>query len=791
MSRFHKNYVKTTGSKTQMVNDKVLQKTPRHPTLTWVAPSAAKKSDHLERYVEARPFASMAKFVRSESKWVNSTERPKEGTDVKIKGEEGKLRYSGKTWNYADHDGCTDKKCPHENGWKDGKVQVKSSSPKKSKHSHSSSEESESESESESDSDSDDDEAAKRAKKKAAKRAKKKAAKKAKKAAKKAKKAAKKAKKEKKMEVAEAKFVPAEGTCVKKDGKPCRKNNDGKFNGTDWKSSNSTTTGKNDGTTPGTSGKSTVTSGKSTVTSGTSTVTSGGGSTCVRKDGTPCRKTQKGKWNATDWKSSKSTTTGKNDGGGGGGSTVATGKGFGKNIVTAKNVWNVSRTVGKGVLGSARWCWNNPQACAIGGVVTAATIGFFLIPTGGLAAGGIYIAWMVAGGLGTIAVSLVAFERLRSLSLKTYDVGEQFATLTIDELEAKIVELEANQCWHTLTASCENSANLLVTAKKVLSFQNRVCDGDDCAETRALFTYSDATDLSEEAQSKLIQKRKDLYFGHIWSENEASQDESNDAIVKLEAKNKKELKSLLKRFTENNKNIFRYPEGGPLATAGLNSGIVEYEYSTSDILAKMAQVQKEMIGLHVTAIDEWVESWNSFTELRKEIFSDGSSEYLTKKFKDRLKKAGKYQPPNILLGGASDDVKMEKKLTIKRTFVDKGNKKVQALINDMDLSDGESIVGKIQEKVEIKRCFINNLAGIEETFRQHQKELKTASSRNAAIDKALGKLKKPSPELMKRICNDDYKPDDPVALAEWILSDSPGPVDSDSDSDSGSDSEEE
>ena len=55
-----------------MVNNKVLQKTPRHPTLTWVAPSAAKKPDHLERYVEVRPFASMAKFVRSESKLVHS-----------------------------------------------------------------------------------------------------------------------------------------------------------------------------------------------------------------------------------------------------------------------------------------------------------------------------------------------------------------------------------------------------------------------------------------------------------------------------------------------------------------------------------------------------------------------------------------------------------------------------------------------------------------------------------------------------------------------------------------------
>ena len=421
------------------------------------------------------------------------------------------------------------------------------------------------------------------------------------------------------------------------------------------------------------------------------------------------------------------------------------------------------------------WCMENKAVCATGAVVGVA--GSYIAITAAVAyitAAAAVAAYYSAIGLLGLGLFATAAIAIRTASLKTYEAGEEFASLSTRELKAKIVELKANQCYKfDVRSSCYTAAELLAAAEDALSFQNKICDGSDCAEVRALFDGDENEGLSEEEQDELIQKRKDLFFGHIWRVQESAEE---DTFAELEANNRTKLQKMCDDFTRQNKEIFLVEdEGGHLVKASLtgSKGILKGEYETNDILKVLADKQKEMIGLHSAAVDEWVELYKAFEGHRKLIkqggLLDNLPEKLVKSMTKKLEKAHDYKPPSSLLSDGDKDKQMTIKLKTKRKLIDQKVRKLQKIVNAIDASEEGSVVAKIQEEKQTKECFIESVSEITDIFREHQKDMGTSGGRSKVIEAAGIALEGPKKELMRRICDATHFPEDPLELAKWVL----------------------
>jgi len=573
-------------------------------------------------------------------------------------------------------------------------------------------------------------------------------------------------------------FARAEGTCKKPDGSSCRtgkKTDDGRyqFHASDWKSSKNTTSGKNELVVDEVDSSS-----SSKKTSSSSKKTSSGEKyddmniTALKKKGQELR--------IPKYSSFKNTAKGKRDlvalireaessGGSSvlGGTASVLGKAAGWAWGSAENKESVkSKFSAMGAASSGFWwCLENKAACATGAVIGVA--GSYLAITAAIAyitAAAAVAAYYSAIGLIGLAAFATAAIAIRSASLKTYEAGEEFASLSTSELKAKIVELKANQCYKIdLRPSCYTARDLLKAAQDALDFQNTVCDGSDCDEVRALFNKEDI-DLSEED----IQKRKDLFFGHIWTIQQSAEE---DTFAELEANNSKKLQKMCEEFTLSNKDIFHHVEGGHLVKASLTGsrGILVGEYETNDILEVLADKQKEIIGLHSAAVDEWVELSKAFKGHIKLIKQGNLWDRLPEKFIRKLGKARDYSPPSKLLSDGDKDKQMKSKLSISRRDVDRNVRHLQKLVNAIDASEEGSIVAKIQEEKATKECFIESVGEITDIFREYQKEMGESDRRSAEIEEAGIALEKPTTELMRRICMETHFPEDPPELAKWIL----------------------
>ena len=475
-----------------------------------------------------------------------------------------------------------------------------------------------------------------------------------------------------------------------------------------------------------------------------------------------------------------------------GGTASVLGKAAGWAWGSAENKEGAKSTFSK--LGAAKssfwWCMENKAACATIGVVGVA--GSYIAITAAvayIAAALATAAWYTAIGLAGLGLFATAAIAIRSASLKTYEAGEEFASLSTRELEAKIADLKANQCYRfDVRASCYTTQQLLKAAEDALDFQNKICDGSDCAEVRALFDGDENEGLSEEEQDELIQKRKDLFFGHIWRVQESAEE---GTFAKLEAKNRKGLQKLCDDFTRQNKEIFQYKKNKQLVKASLTGsrGILTGESETKDILKVLADKQKEIIGLHVAVVDEWVELYKAFEGHRKLIKQGGLLDILPEEILHDMEKAGRYKPPSSLLSDGDKDEQMKTKLGVPRKDINKYVKRLGLLINAVDASKEGSVVAQIQEEREMKECFIGTVGTITEIFRKYQKKLNKKNERSAAVEDAGLTLENPTTKLMKRICGGNY-PEDALKLAKWIdtVSDK---EDSEDDFDGDSDSENE
>ena len=481
-----------------------------------------------------------------------------------------------------------------------------------------------------------------------------------------------------------------------------------------------------------------------------------------------------------------------------GGTASVLGKAAGWAWGSAENKEGAKSTFSK--LGAAKssfwWCMENKAACATIGVVGVA--GSYIAITAAVA----YItaalataAWYTAIGLAGLGLFATAAIAIRSASLKTYEAGEEFASLSTRELEAKIADLKANQCYRfDVRASCYTTQQLLKAAEDALDFQNKICDGSDCAEVRALFDGDENEGLSEEEQDELIQKRKDLFFGHIWRVQESAEE---GTFAELEANNQKKLKKLCDDFTRQNKEIFQYKKNKQLVKASLTGsrGILTGESETKDILKVLADKQKEIIGLHVAVVDEWVELYKAFEGHRKLIIQGGLLDILPEEILHDMKKAVRNKPPSSLLSDGDKDEQMKTKLGVPRKDINKYVKRLGLLINAVDASKEGSVVAKIQEEREMKECFIGTVGTITEIFRKYQKKLNKKNERSAAVEHAGLTLGNPTTKLMKRICGGNY-PEDALKLAKWIdtvsdKEDSEDDFDGDSDSENEGDSDSE
>ena len=598
-------------------------------------------------------------------------------------------------------------------------------------------------------------------------------------------------------------FARAEGTCKKPDGSSCRigrKTDDGQyqFNGTDWKSKKNTRTGKNELVkTSSSSSSSKKTSSSSSSSKKTSSSSSGGKKMTWQQ----FRSANKGNKNVSaDWEKYKANFDAKSGSSGGagsssGGTASVLGKAAGWAWGSAENKESVkSKFSAMGAASSSFWwCYENPRACAAG-VVVGGAVGAFAISTAWAWATAFVAtaAWYSAIGLAALVLASGTYLAFRSAMLKTYDDGEEYASLSTSDLEAKIVELKANQCYRIdVRASCYTAVEHLKAAEDALSFQNKICDGSDCDDVRALFKDIQDEDLSEEDQDELIQKRKDLFFGHIWSAHESADDEK---IKELEAKNQKELKKLCEDFTTQNRRIFQYKENNKLVKASLtprHRGILTDEYETKDILKVLADKQKEIIGLHATAVDEWVELYKAFEGHMNMIHRLDLFRSLEDTFVTKLENAGEFKPPPILLSDGDKDKQMRTKLKLERKVINKNVKKMQELVNAIDASEEGSVVARIQEERKTKECFVNSVGDIRDIFREHQKKLQKKGALNADIAKAEIAIEKPTKELMKRICDGDYPEDaDALKLAKWVLGNiQKNDSDKESDSDDAEDDE--
>ena len=513
------------------------------------------------------------------------------------------------------------------------------------------------------------------------------------------------------------------------------------------------------------------------------------------------RSANKGNKNVSaDWEKYKANFDAKSGSSGGagsssGGTASVLGKAAGWAWGSAENKESVkSKFSAMGAASSSFWwCYENPRACAAG-VVVGGAVGAFAISTAWAWATAFVAtaAWYSAIGLAALVLASGTYLAFRSAMLKTYDDGEEYASLSTSDLEAKIVELKANQCYRIdVRASCYTAVEHLKAAEDALSFQNKICDGSDCDDVRALFVGGENEGLSEEDQDELIQKRKDLFFGHIWSAHESADDEK---IKELEAKNQKELKKLCEDFTTQNRRIFQYKENNKLVKASLtprHRGILTDEYETKDILKVLADKQKEIIGLHATAVDEWVELYKAFEGHMNMIHRLDLFRSLEDTFVTKLENAGEFKPPPILLSDGDKDKQMRTKLKLERKVINKNVKKMQELVNAIDASEEGSVVARIQEEKKTKECFVNSVGDIRDIFREHQKKLQKKGALNADIAKAEIAIEKPTKELMKRICDGDYPEDaDALKLAKWVLGNiQKNDSDKESDSDDAEDDE--
>jgi hypothetical protein len=455
-----------------------------------------------------------------------------------------------------------------------------------------------------------------------------------------------------------------------------------------------------------------------------------------------------------------------------GGTASVLGKAAGWAWGSAENKEGAKSTFSK--LGAAKssfwWCMENKAACATIGVVGVA--GSYIAITAAvayIAAALATAAWYTAIGLAGLGLFATAAIAIRSASLKTYEAGEEFASLSTRELEAKIADLKANLCYRfDVRASCYTTQQLLKAAEDALDFQNKICDGSDCAEVRALFDGDENEGLSEEEQDELIQKRKDLFFGHIWRVQESAEE---DTFAELEANNREGLQKLCRDFTNQNEAIFQYKENKHLVRASLTGrhrGILKGEFETKDILKVLADKQKEIIGLHVAVVDEWVELYKAFEGHRKLIKQGGLLDILPEEILHDMEKAGRYKPPSSLLSDGDKDEQMKTKLGVPRNEINKYVKRLGLLINAVDASKEGSVVAQIQEEREMKECFIGTVGTITEIFRKHQKKMnKKNEGRSFEVEDAGKILENPTTKLMKRICGGNY-PEDALKLAKWI-----------------------
>ena len=477
------------------------------------------------------------------------------------------------------------------------------------------------------------------------------------------------------------------------------------------------------------------------------------------------------------------------DGGGGG----VTGWAWGSSKEKAKKTFSKSSATSFGF----RWCYEHPKQC-LGGVLVGGAVTAFAISTAWAWATAFLATtvWWGGAGLSALAFGYASIIFYRSTMLKIYDEGVEFAELSREELVDKVAELKDNQCYTRLTANCRTKVELLKTAEEVLDWQNKLCEDGNCKDMLKLFGKTEGVGWTVEKQEEIIQKRKDLYFGTIWSIYKGADD---DKIEELNANGKKELIILCKAFTLKNKKIFQYKENNKLVMASVTGrrGILEGERFTKDILKVLADTQKVIIAEHVVAVDEWVELYKVFQKQMEYIKEGDLFKSLPKDFVKELETACRYNPRltrtlSILLDPKEDKVEqMKAKQTIVRDKLDRNVKKLRRLVNALDTSDDESIVAKIREANELKVCFINSVADIKEIFRKHQKKLqkkKKKKKQDAGAAASIGSfsadilqaeiaLEAPSQKLMKAICEGEYVknketfviPSDAFKLAKWVV----------------------
>ena len=410
-------------------------------------------------------------------------------------------------------------------------------------------------------------------------------------------------------------------------------------------------------------------------------------------------------------------------------------------------------------------------AVAVGGAAFTAAMAYATAALAGVAWYAAVVGWYGTVGLSALSLGYGVLLAKRELMLEQYDKEEKFAGLSTKELELRIEELKANQCWAVdLRTSCYTSADLLKSAQEVLDWQKKICENGDCKKLLKLFSDIDGAKLTQEEQEERIQKRKDLFFGHIWSQYKNIDD---DKIKELEEDDLEGLQNLCDDFNRQNRNIFQHREdwNNELTTASVSGssyyisggGILAGLTNTKEILKALADKQKEMIDLHNIAVAAWVQTYNAFASHMRIIDAKGLASKLPPSYYRQAKiLLATHRPSSTLLEDGDKDDQMEAKLSVVRGELDQKVETLQYMLDAVDVNNG-SVVESIREESSERNCLAKNTAKMFVILR--------GGGVTVDILRAQEILETPSEELMKKICKKNWEryQEKPGKLAKWII----------------------
>lgn len=442
-------------------------------------------------------------------------------------------------------------------------------------------------------------------------------------------------------------------------------------------------------------------------------------------------------------------------------------------------------------------CRNNPVKCAVAGALAVGATALGLSAALSAAYGAVAAAYAVlqsavAGAVwwfgASTAAAVFALSVRAAVQLATYEAfkaGKEYASMSDEDLNAKIAEIEANQCYVSLgRASCAQNAAALETAIGVRTLRRE----EQARVERRVKKYGRDgplwENMNDEERKAVVEKRKARYFIALIRKN-TSADAMEQKARELEANGRAGLRNLIREFNQDNARIFQQRDArGKLLFAGLTAGRrgvlrSTLKNDTQSIVKALAIEKKALVKAHMTAVDTWCRLSST---LEEEV--DNVAQHLTTEWLDTYETytVNGLNPSPLILkvytygvmkargdtpSRAQTPTEKEiaeavrEKIAMPRNRIDERQDICRRFLTEAQTPTTRNVVANIVDEQQKMLCFVVKEGDLTAKLTAAQSEQVSQgenadSEYMALLSATLGAFARPSAALMAFVCQTDF-----------------------------------